>query len=143
MVQLGKETLEGCEPFCLLTSSLKEPGVSWRLYGDTSMNTSQLLRSTLACAAMLGVASAASIAAAQPMKMTPEMMKAAQQKTMKMMEDNHYTKCFGVNAAYKNDCQSPGHSCAGQDAKARDTGAFVLMPAGVCQKIAGGSSKAS
>lgn len=49
--------------------------------------------------------------------------------------------CFGVNAAYKNDCQSPGHSCAGQDAKARDPNAFILMPAGLCQKIAGGSLK--
>ncbi len=49
--------------------------------------------------------------------------------------------CFGVNAAYKNDCKSPGHSCAGQDAKARDPNAFVLMPAGLCQKIAGGKVK--
>lgn len=52
------------------------------------------------------------------------------------------TKCYGVNAAYKNDCKSPGHSCAGQDAKARDPHAFVLMPAGLCQKIAGGKAKA-
>ncbi len=82
------------------------------------------------------------LAMAQPMKMTPEMMKAAQQKTMKMMKEDHYAKCFGVNAAYKNDCQAPGHSCAGQDAKAHDPASFVLMPAGVCGKI-GGSLKAS
>ena len=49
--------------------------------------------------------------------------------------------CFGVNAAYKNDCQSPGHSCAGQDSKARDSSAFVLVPAGLCQKIDGGAVK--
>lgn len=107
------------------------------------MNSSYLLRSALLCAATLGATVFAGVAMAQPMKMTPEMMKAAQQKTMKMMQDNHYVKCFGVNAAYKNDCQSPGHSCAGQDTKAHDTGAFILMPAGVCQKIAGGSLKAS
>ena len=107
------------------------------------MNSSQLLRSALACAATLGAVSVASIAMAQPMKMTPEMMKAAQQKTMQTMKDTHYVKCFGINAAYKNDCQSAGHSCAGQDAKARDPGTFVLAPAGVCQKIAGGSLKAS
>ena len=50
-------------------------------------------------------------------------------------------KCYGINAAYKNDCQSPGHSCAGQDSKARDPQAFVAVPAGLCAKIDGGSTK--
>ncbi len=50
-------------------------------------------------------------------------------------------KCYGVNAAYKNDCKSPGHSCAGQDAKARDPNAFIAMPAGLCEKLAGGSTE--
>lgn len=49
-------------------------------------------------------------------------------------------KCFGVNAAHKNDCATPGHSCAGQDSKARDPDAFVLMPAGLCGKIDGGKT---
>ncbi len=106
------------------------------------MNSSHFLRSALLCTAAAGATAFAGMAIAQPMKMTPEMMKAAQQKTMKVMKEDRYSKCFGVNAAFKNDCQSPGHSCAGQDAKAHDTNAFVLMPAGVCQKI-GGSSKAS
>ncbi|MEO6968042.1 MAG: DUF2282 domain-containing protein [Rhodanobacteraceae bacterium] len=48
-------------------------------------------------------------------------------------------KCYGVNAANKNDCQSPGHSCAGLDSKARDPNAYVEMPGGMCTKIAGGS----
>jgi len=50
-------------------------------------------------------------------------------------------KCYGVNAAHKNDCKSPGHSCAGQDSKARDTKAFIAVPAGLCAKIDGGSTK--
>lgn len=49
-------------------------------------------------------------------------------------------KCYGINAAHKNDCMSPGHSCAGQDAKARDPNAFVAVPAGLCAKIAGGKT---
>lgn len=49
-------------------------------------------------------------------------------------------KCYGVNAAYKNDCKSPGHSCAGQDSKARDPNAFVAVPAGLCTKLAGGQT---
>lgn len=52
-------------------------------------------------------------------------------------------KCYGVNAAYKNDCQSPGHSCAGQDSKARDPQAFVAVPTGLCTKLDGGSATPS
>ena len=54
-------------------------------------------------------------------------------------------KCYGVNAAYKNDCTSPGHSCghscAGQDAKVRDPNGFIMIPAGLCQEIAGGKTR--
>lgn len=56
------------------------------------------------------------------------------------MDAPKMVKCYGVNAAYKNDCQSPGHSCAGQDARARDPQAFVAVPTGLCQKLAGGST---
>jgi uncharacterized membrane protein len=51
-------------------------------------------------------------------------------------------KCYGVNAASKNDCAAGSHSCAGQATMARDTKSFVLLPAGDCAKIAGGSTKA-
>lgn len=57
------------------------------------------------------------------------------------MSSSSMEKCYGVNAAMMNDCQSPGHSCAGQDKTARDPNAFILVPAGLCQKIAGGSTK--
>jgi uncharacterized membrane protein len=50
------------------------------------------------------------------------------------------TKCYGINAAHKNDCKSVGHSCAGQDNTARDPNAFVAVPAGLCEKIEGGST---
>lgn len=106
------------------------------------MNNHRLLKSTLACAITLGMASAATLVMAgspAQMQMTPKMAKMQQQKTMKMMKKMHYAPCYGVNAAFKNDCQSPGHSCAGQDSKARDTQAFVAMPSGLCTKIAGGS----
>ena len=108
------------------------------------MNSTQLLKTALAGALTLGVASVASVALAQqPMQMTPAMLKMQQQKTMAYMEKNRFAKCFGVNAAFKNDCQSPGHSCAGQDSKASDPNAFVAMPSGVCEKIAGGSLTAA
>lgn len=104
------------------------------------MNNSKVLKSAFACAVTLGMASAASIAMAQQsMQMTPQMQKMQQEKTMAMMKKMKYAPCYGVNAAYKNDCQSPGHSCAGQDSKASDPQAFVAMPSGLCTKIAGGS----
>jgi uncharacterized membrane protein len=52
---------------------------------------------------------------------------------------NQDAKCYGLNASYKNDGKSPGHSCAGQDSKARDPNAFVCMARGLCKEIAGGS----
>jgi len=51
-------------------------------------------------------------------------------------------KCYGVNARGQNDCAAGAHSCAGQSTKDRDAEAFVLLPKGVCAKIAGGIAKA-
>lgn len=50
-----------------------------------------------------------------------------------------FVKCFGVNAAYRNDCKTATGSCAGTDPKARDPNAFILVPQGVCGMIAGGT----
>jgi len=65
----------------------------------------------------------------------------ANAKDMKGDQKAKTEKCYGINAAHKNDCASPGHSCAGQDSKARDPNAFVVVPAGLCSKIDGGSMK--
>jgi uncharacterized membrane protein len=51
-------------------------------------------------------------------------------------------KCYGINAAGKNDCAAGAHSCAGQSTAARDPKSFVLLPAGDCTKIAGGTTSA-
>ena len=51
-------------------------------------------------------------------------------------------KCYGVAKAGKNDCASGSHSCAGQSTKDMDKTAFVLVPAGTCAKLAGGSTTA-
>jgi uncharacterized membrane protein len=62
------------------------------------------------------------------------------QTTMARADDNE--KCFGINAAGKNDCAAGAHSCAGQATKAMDPASFVLVPKGVCAKIQGGHLKA-
>lgn len=111
------------------------------------MNNTNYLKTTLASALTLGVMSLASTAMAQSsmpmssghmqMKMTPQMIKMQEHKTMTMMKKDHFVKAYGINAAFKNDCKSPGHSCAGQDSRARDPNAFVAIPVGLCAKIAG------
>jgi uncharacterized membrane protein len=57
---------------------------------------------------------------------------------MEKMTKERLEKCYGINAASKNDCAEGQHSCAGHATMARDAKSFVLVPAGVCGKIAGG-----
>jgi len=52
-------------------------------------------------------------------------------------------KCYGVNAAGKNDCASTNsHSCAGEAKMAMDAKSWIYVPAGTCGKIQGGSTTA-
>lgn len=88
------------------------------------MNHQNLLKTAVISALTLG---AASIATAAPSGA------GADTGGAKMV------KCYGINAAHKNDCQSGEHSCAGTEPKARAATAFVEVPAGLCAKIAGGS----
>ena len=62
---------------------------------------------------------------------------ADQSKSMDKAGTEH---CYGIAKAGKNDCASAAHSCAGQSTKDMGKGEFVAVPAGVCAKIAGGST---
>jgi len=103
------------------------------------MNRYVLAASTLSTA--IGLALVAQIAPvqAQGMKDVPQVVK----DNMMRAEKNKLQKCYGINAASKNDCAEGAHSCAGQATKARDSQSFVLLPAGDCDKIAGGKLKAA
>ena len=68
----------------------------------------------------------------------PQIVKDNMERAMKQ----HLEKCYGINAVAKNDCAEGAHSCAGQATMARDPKSFVLLPAGDCEKIQGGSTKA-
>jgi len=49
-------------------------------------------------------------------------------------------KCFGIAKAGKNDCAAgPGTSCAGTSTTDAQGNAWMLVPAGTCDKIVGGS----
>jgi uncharacterized membrane protein len=71
-----------------------------------------------------------------------DMSKAPQvvKDNMMKMQANKLEKCYGINAAAKNDCAEGAHSCAGQATQARDPKSFVLLPAGDCSKIQGGKT---
>ena len=74
-----------------------------------------------------------------------DMSKAPQavKDNMMRMQANKLEKCYGINAAGRNDCAEGAHSCAGQATQARDPKSFVLLPAGDCAKIQGGTTKSS
>jgi uncharacterized membrane protein len=104
------------------------------------MNRQVIAGSALSAALGLVMAAATLPAQSQGMDMSkaPQMVK----DNMARMAKNKLEKCYGINAAGKNDCAEGAHSCAGQSTQAHDVKSFVLLPAGDCSKIQGGSTKA-
>ena len=74
-------------------------------------------------------------AADMDMSKAPQVVK----DNMMRMQASKLEKCYGINATAKNDCAEGAHSCAGQATQARDAKSFVMLPAGDCSKIQGGS----
>ena len=93
--------------------------------------------------AALGLALGAQALPAQAQGMDMSKAPQAVKDNMMRMQANKLEKCYGINAAAKNDCAEGAHSCAGQATQGRDTKSFVLLPAGDCSKIQGGSVKSA
>jgi uncharacterized membrane protein len=51
-------------------------------------------------------------------------------------------KCYGIAKAGRNDCGTASHHCAGESKLDREKEAWMLVPSGTCQKIAGSEMKA-
>ena len=98
------------------------------------MNRYVLAASTLSAAVGLALVLQAPVRAA-------DMSDPVKASTARAMKDK-LEKCYGINAVAKNDCAAGAHSCAGQATAARDPKSFVLVPAGDCAKIAGGTTQA-
>jgi len=51
-------------------------------------------------------------------------------------------KCYGVAKAGANDCANKAgtHSCAGQSTVDGDAGEFIVLPKGLCDRLANGST---
>jgi uncharacterized membrane protein len=103
------------------------------------MNRQLLAASTLTTAIGLALAVQAPTVRAQGMANPPQVVK----DNMARMAKDKLEKCYGINAAAKNDCAEGAHSCAGQASQPRDPKSFVLLPAGDCSKIQGGKTTAS
>ena len=103
------------------------------------MNSRLFAASALSTAIGLALAMQASPVQSQGMQNPPPIVK----QNMERMQKSYLEKCYGINAAAKNDCAEGAHSCAGQATQARDLKSFVLLPAGDCSKIAGGNLKSA
>jgi uncharacterized membrane protein len=90
--------------------------------------------SALSTAIGLALAVQAPTVWAQGAKEPPQIVK----DNMARAAKDKLEKCYGINAAAKNDCAEGVHSCAGHATVARDPKSFVLLPAGDCAKIQGG-----
>ena len=51
-----------------------------------------------------------------------------------------YEKCFGIVRGGQNDCFSPANSCGKTSTQDNDPNAWIYVPVGTCDKIAGGST---
>jgi len=85
-------------------------------------NTEQIIKGAIAGLLAAGISAAATQAVAAP-------------------GDNE--KCAGVAKAGKNDCGTSKTSCAGSIKTDRDAEAWIFVPKGTCEKIAGGTVNTS
>jgi uncharacterized membrane protein len=104
---------------------------------DRRTFASTILSSAIGLAAL----ATATGASAQATKMAAGGSNSVVEANMARAKQFHLVACYGINAVGRNDCAAGAHSCAGQATMARDPHSFVLLPAGDCQKIAGGSLK--
>jgi uncharacterized membrane protein len=95
----------------------------------------------LSAAIGLAMAMQGTPAGAAGMQDDPQVMQQMMKFIKDKMQKEHLEMCYGINAEGKNDCGTSTHSCHGQAAQARDPESFVLVPTGVCTKIAGGRLK--
>lgn len=69
---------------------------------------------------------------------SPEMEK-MMQETAEAIKAGKIEKCYGVTKAGGNDCQTATASCAGSSTKDSDKAAFIALPKGTCERLAGSS----
>ncbi len=89
-------------------------------YSIKMKNTKAIVHSTIASLLIVGIVGISELAATADKPQQGE-------------------KCYGVAKAGKNDCQTATSACAGSSKQDRDPTAFIYVPKGTCEKIAGGN----
>lgn len=84
--------------------------------------------------AMAGTSSAAAI----PHDPKPPDLTVAIIRNRTMLYTKNWVKCYGINAADKNTCNTATVNC-GTNAPQNDPDAYIAVPKGLCTRIAGGS----
>ncbi|ESS73542.1 hypothetical protein MGMO_17c00070 [Methyloglobulus morosus KoM1] len=64
------------------------------------------------------------------------------QSTANAADKKDVEKCYGVAKAGKNDCKTMSNACAGHSVSDAQADAFIALPKGTCERIAGGSLEA-
>ncbi len=64
------------------------------------------------------------------------------QSTAYAADKKDVEKCYGVAKAGKNDCKTMTNACAGHSMSDAQADAFIALPKGTCERIAGGSLEA-
>lgn len=62
-----------------------------------------------------------------------------QAETMQANAPQGLEKCYGIVKAGMNDCGTANHSCGGESKLDQDPQEWVLVPTGLCTRIAGGN----
>lgn len=88
------------------------------------MKENKMLKWAISTAVALGLNSGAALSADKP----------------KMVLSNQ--KCYGIAKAGKNDCGTAVHACSSEATKDANPEDWIYLPAGVCDKIVGASTKA-
>jgi uncharacterized membrane protein len=99
----------------------------------------KVVRGTTALSAAISLALALQAAPSRAAMQDDPAMQAMMNAIKKRMQREHLEMCYGINAAGKNDCATATHSCHTMAKQSRDPASFVLVPTGLCTRIAGGS----
>lgn len=89
--------------------------------------------------AILAAAVALALAPGKPATAASPEMEKMMAESAEAIKAGKIEKCYGVAKAGGNDCQTATASCAGSSTKDADKAAFIAVPKGTCERLAGAS----
>jgi uncharacterized membrane protein len=102
------------------------------------MSNKIIINAISAALALSITGTCSTVLAAQPQQNNTSGQDMMQGPTIPGME-----RCFGIAKAGMNDCGNASHHCSGEAKIDRDKNEWLLIPAGLYSRIAGGSTKSS